>query len=253
LKAPRGVVTLLILIFLCGSSAPGQTAERLSQVKKVYLEDFGQESGASRLRERMIGQLRQKGKLAVVNSADGADALIKGNGSIWLTGYVSTDPRSPSNARQPVLRGFLSVEVLGKGNEPLWSYLVTPSKLRTGDIAGDLADRLVARLLSAMKQSERLPVAPITDAAGSVALTAAGATFPAPLYQRWFESFEESHPNVHITYRAIGSGAGLQLLMQGQLDLAASDMPCPTQEWLSRKGRSCILRQLLARWSLLTI
>jgi len=224
LGAPRGL-TLSILIFVCGSNAPGQTAERLSQVKKVYLEDFGLENGASKLRERMIGQLRQKGKLEVVGAADGADAVIKGNGSIWLTGYVSNDPRSASNARQPVFRGFLSVEVLGKGNEPLWSYLVTPSKLRTGDIAGDLADHLVARLLSAMKQSEGLLAAPITDTTGNVELTAAGATFPAPLYQRWFESFEERHPNVHIKYSAIGSGAGLQLLTAGQLDFAASDMP----------------------------
>ena len=222
---PLGIFTLLVVLGACGGTAQSQTAETLSQVRKLYLEDFGPENGAGRLRARVIDQLRQKGKLEVVSSPEEADAIVQGNGTIWLAGYVSTDPRAPSNSRQPVFRGFLSVEVLGKGHEPLWSYLVTPSRFRTGDIAADLADQIVARLLSAMRQSENAPAPPVTGTAESVSLTAAGATFPAPLYQKWFESFGQHHPNVHITYRALGSGAGLQLLMEGQLDFAASDMP----------------------------
>lgn len=207
------------------TSAAGQSAERLSQLKKVYLEDSGRESGAVRLRERLIERLRQKAKLDVVNAANAADAVIKVDASIWRTGYLSTDPRSPANLRQAEYRGFLSVEVLGKSNEPLWSYLVTPSRFRMGDIASDLADQLVNRLVSAMSESEVAQTAPLAESAGNVVLTAAGATFPAPLYQKWFETFELRRPNVRIKYDAIGSGAGLERLAAGQLDFAASDMP----------------------------
>jgi phosphate transport system substrate-binding protein len=56
-------------------------------------------------------------------------------------------------------------------------------------------------------------------------LNGAGATFPAPLYQKWFESFQQRHPNAHINYGAVGSEAGLRLLMDGKVDFAASDVP----------------------------
>jgi phosphate ABC transporter phosphate-binding protein len=222
--APRALAAIGVLLLACGS-ATGQTAERLSQVKKVYVQELSAEGPSRGLREKLIHQLQQKGKLEVLSTADGADAVIKPSSSIWPTGYVSTDPRSPSGLRQRVYRGFLSVEVLGKGGEPLWSYLVTPARFRAGDIASDLADQLVTKFLAAMKQSADSPTTAATGAAASVTLTAAGGTFPAPLYQRWFESFTERRPNVRITYNAIGSEAGIQSLLDGQLDFAASDMP----------------------------
>jgi len=174
--------------------------------------------------DRTVEQLRRKGKLEVVTTREEADAVIKGSGSIWPTGYVSTDPRSPSTTRQPVFQGFLSVEVIGKDNDPLWSYLVTPSKFRVGNITNDLADRLVDKFLEARKQSEAAQAARVTEATGEIVLTAAGATFPAPLYQKWFESFHERHPNVAIEYSPVGSEAGLKSLMNGKVDFAASDV-----------------------------
>jgi phosphate ABC transporter phosphate-binding protein len=226
---------LTIVIIAFGGIAPAQTAEKLSQVKTVYLEGFGQEVGAHRLREKLIDQLRQNARLEVVNAPHGAGAVVRGSGSIWLTGYLSTDPRSTSNLRQPVYRGYLSVEVLGKDREPLWSYLVTPSRFRTGDIASDLADQLVAKLLSTMRQSEGSPVVSTTEMTATVSLSAGGATFPAPLYQKWFESFQERHPNIHVNYDAVGSGAGLRLLFRGRLDFAASDMPLSDAEMAEAK------------------
>jgi hypothetical protein len=115
--------------------------------------------GATKVRERTIEQLRRQGKLEVFAARAEADAVIQGSGSFWLTGYVSTDPRSPSTTRQAVFQGFLSVELLGKDNDPLWSYLVTPSRFRTGDITKDLADRLVEKFLEARKKSEAPPQA----------------------------------------------------------------------------------------------
>ncbi len=56
-------------------------------------------------------------------------------------------------------------------------------------------------------------------------INAAGATFPAPIYQKWFEAYRKAHPEVQINYQSVGSGAGIQQLTQGTVDFGASDMP----------------------------
>ena len=61
--------------------------------------------------------------------------------------------------------------------------------------------------------------------AATLTLNAAGATFPAPLYQAWIASFREHHPDIHITYSAIGSEAGIQQLHDQKIAFAASDVP----------------------------
>jgi len=54
-------------------------------------------------------------------------------------------------------------------------------------------------------------------------LQGAGATFPAPLYQRWIDAYRKERPEVQITYDAIGSGDGIKRLIANQVDFAASD------------------------------
>jgi phosphate transport system substrate-binding protein len=56
-----------------------------------------------------------------------------------------------------------------------------------------------------------------------VTIQGAGATFPAPLYKRWFLEFYKAHPDVRVNYQAIGSGAGVSQLREGLTDFAASD------------------------------
>jgi phosphate transport system substrate-binding protein len=69
-------------------------------------------------------------------------------------------------------------------------------------------------------------------------INAAGATFPAPIYQKWFEEYHKAHPDVQINYQAIGSGGGIRQLTEGTVDFGASDMPM-TDEQLSavKKGK----------------
>jgi phosphate transport system substrate-binding protein len=69
-------------------------------------------------------------------------------------------------------------------------------------------------------------------------INAAGATFPAPIYQKWFEEFHKAHPDIQINYQSIGSGGGIQQLTQGTVDFGASDMPM-TDEQLGaiKKGK----------------
>ncbi len=70
------------------------------------------------------------------------------------------------------------------------------------------------------------PTIPTAD----VNLTGAGATFPAPLYQVWFEQYGADHPNVKIDYQAIGSGGGIKNITEQTVDFGASDAAMKDEE-----------------------
>jgi phosphate transport system substrate-binding protein len=61
-------------------------------------------------------------------------------------------------------------------------------------------------------------------------ITGAGATFPAPLYTKWFDEYNKLHPEVRINYQAIGSGGGIQQITNGTVDFGASDAPLLDEE-----------------------
>jgi len=60
---------------------------------------------------------------------------------------------------------------------------------------------------------------------GTVLINATGATFPAPIYQKWFEAYHAAHSNLQVNYQPLGSGAGIAQLTAGTVDFGASDMP----------------------------
>ena len=64
----------------------------------------------------------------------------------------------------------------------------------------------------------------------SVSLTGAGASFPAPLYQRWFSEYNQQNPNVKVAYQSVGSGAGVEQFTQGTVDFGASDVAMTDEE-----------------------
>jgi phosphate transport system substrate-binding protein len=63
-----------------------------------------------------------------------------------------------------------------------------------------------------------------------VNLTGAGATFPAPIYQRWFQEFNQANPQVRTNYQSVGSGAGVQQFSSGTVDFGASDVAMKDEE-----------------------
>jgi len=67
----------------------------------------------------------------------------------------------------------------------------------------------------------------------NVLINAAGATFPYPIYSKWFDVYHTQHSNVQINYQSIGSGGGIRQLMAGTVDFGASDGPM-TDEQLSQ-------------------
>jgi phosphate transport system substrate-binding protein len=56
-------------------------------------------------------------------------------------------------------------------------------------------------------------------------LNAAGATFPYPMYSKWFSDYHQMHPEVEVNYQSIGSGGGIRQVTEGTVDFGASDMP----------------------------
>lgn len=70
---------------------------------------------------------------------------------------------------------------------------------------------------------------------GSIDLTGAGATFPAPIYSKWFADYA-AKTGVRINYQAIGSGGGIRQLTEGTVDFGASDSPMKDDEIAKAKG-----------------
>ena len=64
----------------------------------------------------------------------------------------------------------------------------------------------------------------------TVALSGAGASFPAPLYQRWFSDFNKTTPSVTVGYQSVGSGAGVKQFIAGTVDFGASDVAMKDEE-----------------------
>jgi phosphate transport system substrate-binding protein len=65
---------------------------------------------------------------------------------------------------------------------------------------------------------------------GSVTLHGGGATFPAPLYNQWFEEFNTAYSNIQIDYQSIGSGGGIKGITEQTFDFGASDAPMKDTE-----------------------
>ena len=73
-------------------------------------------------------------------------------------------------------------------------------------------------------------------AAQNVQINGAGATFPDPIYQKWFAEYNKLHPNVQINYNAVGSGAGIRQVSAQTVFFGASDGPMTPQQLLDAGG-----------------
>jgi phosphate transport system substrate-binding protein len=70
---------------------------------------------------------------------------------------------------------------------------------------------------------------------GQTLINGAGATFPYPIYSKWFDEFHKTHPEVQINYQSIGSGGGIRQLEAGTVDFGASDMPMNDEQLKKQK------------------
>jgi phosphate transport system substrate-binding protein len=75
------------------------------------------------------------------------------------------------------------------------------------------------------------PTSPaVVKAEGKVLINGAGATFPYPIYAKWFDEYHKAHPDVEINYQSIGSGGGIRQLLAGTVDFGASDGPMTDEQ-----------------------
>jgi phosphate transport system substrate-binding protein len=68
-------------------------------------------------------------------------------------------------------------------------------------------------------------------------LTGAGATFPNPIYQKWFSEYGKAHSDVQINYQSIGSGGGIRQVSEGTVDFGASDGPMSDEQLSAAKTK----------------
>jgi phosphate transport system substrate-binding protein len=71
----------------------------------------------------------------------------------------------------------------------------------------------------------------------SSSLSGAGASFPAPLYQRWFNDYNKANPGTQISYQSVGSGAGVEQFLAGTVDFGATDAPLKPEERAKFKAK----------------
>jgi len=68
-------------------------------------------------------------------------------------------------------------------------------------------------------------------------LTGAGATFPYPIYSRWFSEYSAAHPGVQVNYQSIGSGGGIRQVTAGLVDFGATDAPATDEQLAPSKAK----------------
>jgi len=72
---------------------------------------------------------------------------------------------------------------------------------------------------------------------GQTTLNGAGATFPNPMYSKWFSEYHKVHSDVQVNYQAIGSGGGIRQVLSGTVDFGASDMPMTDKQLQEAKTK----------------
>lgn len=119
----------------------------------------------------------------------------------------------------------------------------------SGDVVGLLRSAcllLTLGLISCSKPSGDTAVStnsatPEKAAGAPVKLIGSGASFPAPLYDRWFKEFTKKDGVITVDYQSVGSGQGVKSFIAGQTDFGASDAAMSDQEIAEAKGNVVLL------------
>src|SRR5205823_1395059 len=67
-------------------------------------------------------------------------------------------------------------------------------------------------------------------AEATLSITGAGATFPYPMYSKWFDEYHKKNPSLEINYQSIGSGGGIRQVSEGTVDFGATDGPMSDEQ-----------------------
>jgi len=75
------------------------------------------------------------------------------------------------------------------------------------------------------------------SAVAQTTLNGAGATFPYPMYSKWFSKYHDAHPDIQFNYQSIGSGGGIRQVLAGTVDFGASDGPMSDEQLSQAKTK----------------
>lgn len=208
----------------CFAAASAMAQNKKPGGERLYVEPFITKTGAEDFQKGVTTELRKLGSVTLAPNESKADLILGGGGEVWVRGYRPFSPRSemrlPTNGT-PVYSGYLAVELKNKDGVTLWSDLVTPG-LSSGDVAKDLSRLIAKHVAYALEMGQTLPVAESLPQP-MVVLKGAGATFPYPVYSKWFTNYRRENMEVEIKYDPVGSEAGVRRLLSGEVDFGASD------------------------------
>ena len=88
-----------------------------------------------------------------------------------------------------------------------------------------------------MRRIALLCLALAVPAVAQTTLNGAGATFPYPMYSKWFSEYHKAHSDVQINYQSIGSGGGIRQVLAGTVDFGASDGPMSDEQLAQSKTK----------------
>jgi len=222
----------ICLAYCVGIAGPALVSQSVNTnpVKRIYVEPFATREGSETFREDVIAGLRKLKSVLIAEDESSADEIVGGGGEIWIKGYRSHNPQlgkvEPNGT--PIYTGFLSIELKDRSGQTLWSYLATPPAAST-DISKNLSILIVKELEDALKKIQA-PTHTALMAQPTTMLKGAGATFPFPVYSKWFTNYRRENPAVQITYEPSGSAAGIRSLLSNTVDFGASDSPDVIQE-----------------------
>lgn len=194
-------------------------------IRRIYVEPFATRESSEKFRDDIIAELRKRPSVTLAEDESSADAILGGGGEIWIEGYRSHNPQlgNPAPNGTPIYNGFLSMELRDKHGQTVWSYLATPPAAAR-DVSKDLSTLIAKKLVEALQQGEALSyTAPLPQP--TTVLKGAGATFPLPVYEKWFTNYRRENPALQITYEPVGSAAGIRMLLADRVDFGASDSP----------------------------
>lgn len=254
----RKLAWLALCVFvICGDSSErvsAQSAEQISEVKRVAVDWPQGGKGSTGVHDRVKQKLKASGKVQIVQDATQANAVLHGSAVMWTTGYISMSPRS-KGAKQATYQGYASAELNGKSGNTLWSYLVTPRRAAWKSIGENLGDQLASALLEAIGQREAKEKATAATGSGGtgkgtateIRLQGSGSTFSAPIYQKWFESFERTRPEIQVRYDAVGSEEGIRRIRAGIWISERRTWRCLLSNCWGREASCCSLLPCWAR------
>jgi phosphate transport system substrate-binding protein len=101
-------------------------------------------------------------------------------------------------------------------------------KLKTSITSIALGAVLVALGVCAFVESPS--AAPAPTPAPALLINGAGATFPYPIYSKWFDEYHKLHPDIEFNYQSIGSGGGIRQILAGTVDFGATDGPMTDEQ-----------------------